>query len=127
MLNYRVRKIKNKRTDKIVYFPAVTNTRRLDFNNLAEKVVRETHLSLADITAGVTALVSVLKHNLLEGRRVRFGSLGSFFVTIRSKGGQAVKKEVGLKDISHLRIRYLPSIKVKGGLKLGTLNFKKVE
>ena len=126
MLNYKVRKFKNNKTQKTVYYPAVTNTRRLNFKDLMAKIVRETHLTQPDITAAVTALVDVLKANLREGRRVRFGSLGTFFLTIRSLKGQIEKDKVSAKDISHLRVRFLPSTNVKGGLKLDGVSVQKL-
>ncbi|WP_436516210.1 HU family DNA-binding protein [Ekhidna sp. To15] len=78
-----------------------------DFKSLARRIQKHTGQSYADVTGVLAALEDVLPEELLAGKIVRLGSLGSFYTTFKSKPSDA-PEDVSSNNILEARIRYRP-------------------
>ncbi len=55
---------------------------------LARQISRETMLGLVETTAVIEALLQAVPENLVQGKVVRLGELGSFRLTLSSEGAE---------------------------------------
>ena len=117
MISYTIGKVKNKRTEQFVYYARPYYVGTIKQDQLCQRIAEKTTLTRADVLCALTALEASIAEKLANTGIVRLGHLGNFKTYIRSKGGQAVKKEVGKKDISHIRANFLQSAELKKALK----------
>lgn len=127
MLHYKIRAIKNAKEQKTKYYPAVTNLRVMKFKDIIERIVERTHLTSPDVAGGAQALSSALVLYLQQGRRVKLGELGSFYLGVRATEGVDEKDKVSAKNIKNVRCRYLASSEMKKALATSLVGFKKRE
>lgn len=127
MLHYKIRAIKNVKEQKMKYYPAVANLRVMKFKDIIERIVERTHLTSPDVTGGAQALSSALVNYLQQGRRVKLGELGSFYLGVRATEGADEKDKVSAKNIKNVRCHYLASSEMKKALETSLVGFKKRE
>lgn len=125
MLHYKVRSIKNIKDQKVKYYPAVANVRVMKFKDIVNRIVERTHLTSPDVAGGAQALSSALINYLQQGRRVKLGELGSFYLGVRATEGVDEKDKVSAKNIKNVRCRYLASSEMKKALETSLVGFKK--
>ena len=102
MIQYKVVKRKSPKTGEVIYHPAI---------------------------AGVSVVSNQkIIDALRDGDAVRFGDLGSFRPTLRTKS-QHEEKEVSVGDIAKVGVVFTPTLRVKQALdvKKGYVRFSKVE
>lgn len=127
MLHYKIRTIKSLKDQKVKYYPAVANLRVMKFKDIIEHIVARTHLTSPDVVGGAQALSSAVSNYLRQGRRVKLGELGSFYLGVRATEGMAEKEKVTANNIKNVRCRYLASSEMKKSLATSLVGFKKRE
>ena len=90
------------------YYPQAQSVGIADFKSLARRIQKNTGQSYADVTGVLAALEDALPEELLAGKIVRLGSLGSFYTTYKTIPGET-PEEVSAKNIVEARIRYRPA------------------
>ena len=90
MINYSIGKAYNPQTEAYFYRAYAQYTDIMDLAAFAEHLT--SHGSVygkADVMAICTMIVSCIRELLLEGYRINFGDLGTFYVSLKSTGTDA--------------------------------------
>ena len=72
--------------DAKLYFPQLVPGGRVSFDDLCEQIAEESSLTSGDIKNCLDRFRHCLEKNLLEGRVVDLGELGSFRINLRGEG-----------------------------------------
>ena len=81
---------------------------------VAERLARESTVSLADVYAVLLSLGSVLGDYMSQGRSVKLDGIGSFYFTATAnKNGVAKEEDVSAKQINGVRVRFIPETSYK--------------
>ena len=81
---------------------------------VAERLARESTVSLADVYAVLLSLGSVLGDYMSQGRSVKLDGIGSFYFTATAnKNGVAKEEDVSAKQINSVRVRFIPETSYK--------------
>ena len=81
---------------------------------VAERLARESTVSLADVYAVLLSLDSVLGDYMSQGRSVKLDGIGSFYFTATAnKNGVAKEEDVSAKQINGVRVRFIPETSYK--------------
>ena len=81
---------------------------------VAERLARESTVSLADVYAVLLSLGSVLGDYMSQGRSVKLDGIGSFYFTATAnKNGVAKEEDVSAKQINGVRVRFIPETRYK--------------
>ena len=85
MINYSIGKCYNPSTETTQYRAYPQYTDIMDLDGFSEHLVSHGCVySKADVTAICTMIVSCIRELLLEGYRINFGDLGTFYVSLKS-------------------------------------------
>ena len=78
---------------------------------------------MLDVIGALIALMDVIPENLIKGKVVTLGELGSFYLTVKSEG---VKNpdELTKGMVKGVKIQYRPTKKFKTKLKIIDVGFK---
>jgi len=104
------------------YYAELTNRYEITFEQLLGEITDMSTVSVGDTYNVMQTLIHLIKKHLLEGRTVKLGDLGSFYLTVNSNGKDTAD-EVDAKGIVQANIRYRPSMKLKEVL--NRLSFQK--
>ncbi len=107
---------------EVKYYPRICNTRKIDIDNLAERISAKSSLSRADIRATLFALADEIPGLLLDNYSVHLGELGVFSATI-SGAPSLTEQEVNHRNIKSTNVVFRPGKKIKAGVKFAS--FKK--
>lgn len=81
---------------------------------VAERLARESTVSLANVYAVLLSLGSVLGDYMSQGRSVKLDGIGSFYFTATAnKNGVAKEEDVSAKQINGVRVRFIPETSYK--------------
>ncbi len=84
-------------------------TEIITLDRLAQKVARHMRVvNRASVIGILTSVVDVLREELLEGRRVELGDLGSFYCVINGTGAESVEDFKLKKNITGLNVNWRP-------------------
>ena len=97
---------------QVKFYAFATTTGEITLRELAELIAEMTALSVADVEATIIALVLVMPQALSDGKIVHLGDLGSFRLSIRSRG-EATADEVDVHSILGAHIIFTPSKALK--------------
>lgn len=106
------------------YYPALTKRQTMNSRKLAQEISAATSFTTADVMGMIEVLVHLLPHFLKEGNNVRLDNFGTFSLHV-SGVGQEDPKKVTSRDISGIKMAFLPSKEVKK--KLSTTQFVKTK
>lgn len=126
MIKYNVVARKNPLTKAVKYYAQAIPPTQVSFDQLCEEISHSTTATEADASAVIKeALVHLLAH-LLDGKSVSFGALGSFHVTLQSKGAEAAES-FKAENIERAMIRWTRPTKLRKEFTpgLGSVRFKK--
>ena len=74
---------------------------------VAERLSRESTVSLADVYAVLMSLGGVLGDYMSQGRSVKLDGIGTFYFTATAnKNGVAKEEDVSAKQINGVRVRF---------------------
>ena len=81
---------------------------------VAERLSRESTVSLADVYAVLMSLGGVLGDYMSQGRSVKLDGIGTFYFTATAnKNGVAKDEDVSAKQINGIRVRFIPETSYK--------------
>ncbi len=121
MANYRKRY--SEMTGKWTPVAAVNKT--LSTKKIAERIEKESTVSIADIMAVLYALPHVLRDEMANGNAVKLEGIGSFALSVQchKTGVDAAEKVDPYKQITNIKVQFRPereSILVAGERKMQT-------
>lgn len=91
------------------YPKSVTVGKPVTTDEVAKRLAVESTVSPADTFAVLKALGGVLADFMANGRTVKLDGVGTFYYTANAAGnGVATEKEVTAKQITDVRVRFLP-------------------
>ena len=113
-MKYALVAIKNPDTGEVrAYASAVNET--LSFEDIAKQASAETTVTQTDVEAVVRATLDIAKRELLKGREIRIGQLGTLYPTYSGEGAEEAKKFVP-SMIKRVNVRFRPSGELKAEL-----------
>jgi len=89
------------------YYPVVKSSGRSSLRVIAQKSAQMSTLTAADLAAVVEVFLAVIPQELLDGRIVELGPLGSLHVTITASGADN-PEDVSARHIKGLNVRFVP-------------------
>ncbi|MBN1303856.1 MAG: HU family DNA-binding protein [Anaerolineales bacterium] len=98
------------------YYPRLKSSGEIDERDLLDEIVRGSTLSQADMKAALEALLQAIPRHLGNGKIVRLGDLGSFYLTIQAEGSIG-PSEVGTNKIKRNRVQFRPGKVIRRMLK----------
>ena len=121
--------IKSKRTIRINgapedrYIAKVYRADDIDLETIANEISHATSISYPDLLAAIKALEIHISKHVINGSAVKFGMLGAFIPTIRSKAVRTVD-EVDTSVVKRITCRFYPSKAFRESLKSTNLESK---
>ncbi|WP_103664892.1 HU family DNA-binding protein [Gracilimonas amylolytica] len=105
------------------FYASAQSTGSAGIEELTNRIEKISTVSGADIRAVLYSIIDVLPELLSDGNIVEIGDLGSFRVSISSKGSE-VAEEVSSSNIKKAKIIFRPGKKFKQ--MLNNLNYSKI-
>ena len=105
------------------YYPQIIFGDDISFDELADLISKVSNLNYGEVLGALGTFIEIIEMQLRHGRQVRLSTLGTFYLTLRSKGKDA-EDEVTADQITGARIRFRPGKRLKKMIK--TLDYEKV-
>lgn len=106
------------------FYAALTNRYEITFDELLNEIIDISTVSIGDTYNVLQSLIHLIKKHLQEGRTLKVGDLGTFYVTINSEGMET-EEEVDANTIQKANIRFRPSVKLKDAM--NRLKFSRID
>ena len=102
--------------EKTGYFAANVNSSTIDIDNLCYRISSTCTITSADIKGVIEALLTQFELELLSGKNIRFGDIGTYSASITS---EIVEEKDNLKPqmVRIKTVTFLPSTRLKNKLK----------
>lgn len=123
MINYNIIERKSPKDGSVKYYAQASNSDYLTLTDIAENISRECTVTVHDVKAVLSALEEQIILALQNGSSVRLGDLGSFHVTLKSKGVSS-KDEFSTSDIERVMVRFIKSVNMKDSFLVSNKNVK---
>ena len=92
------------------YYGKVRTTKTMTYRELIKHMAEHNTVYGEDVCQGVSLkLANCLLEQLLEGKKVQFGELGTFYLSVKSSGADDEEKFNLGTDIKGLYLRFQPS------------------
>lgn len=99
------------------WFAHVANTGTMTYDELCQHIAEHGSPFTDDICLGVgRKLLRCIHEQLLEGKKVQFGDLGTFYLALTSKGTDTVSEFNASEHITGLFLRFTPNRSEKWAL-----------
>ena len=109
------------------YYGRLVSTKTMSYDELCKHVSEHNSVYGEDVCQGVSLkLANCLLEQLLEGKKVQFGELGTFYLSVKSSGADDEEKFNLGTDIKGLYLRFQPSRRDVNDLSSKTLKKKAV-
>ena len=93
-----------------VYYPkSVTQGEPVDTETIADRLAKISTVSRADVAAVLAELPEVIADYMAQGKSVRLHGLGTFRLTLVSKGVKDIKDFDITKQIEAVRVAFVPA------------------
>ena len=104
------------------YYMKAHATEYIGVPEISRRIEKECTVTRADVTAVLTALEDVFVDALSAGQVIRLGDLGTFYLSVLSKGAEN-EKDLNGSFVKRAKINFRPGTLIKGCLK--TLSYSK--
>jgi len=105
------------------YYPTITDRGLSDLDEVCATIATRSTFSRADVVGVVQAFIDLVPELLLRGNNVKLDGFGTFSVHA-SGNGKLKPEEVTARDITKLKLSFLPDKRIKK--KLHNATFEKV-
>ena len=126
MINYRIVTAKNPVTKELIYYPHITQVKRVPDADTMDFIEKQTTLTSSDITAAFTAMGRVMLNHLQIGDAIKFDGLGIFRPSIQTLKTAAEADKVSAANIKALRIRFKPATAIVNAIRTTGYTLRKV-
>lgn len=123
MIKYNLISRKNPVTKEFAFHANAVPVNPIGLDEIAEEISGKCTVTVHDIKAVVSALEEVTFKHLRNGNSVRLGDLGSFHARI-SSAGAASEEEFSPELLRGIRVRFMPSSKLRFELSLQNPNVR---
>lgn len=108
MIYFNVIKRKNPKDGTVKYYAQAYGRRVISQKELMDDVEKQTSLTSGDVKNAIDSLLYVIKKNLSDGRSVKLDGIGTFSVSIKSRG-VSNKKDFTTADVKRKMINFRAS------------------
>ncbi len=123
MITYVVKPKKNPLDKTVKYYIQAAPAVPVGFQTIAKNISDRCTLTEADVLAVLNALQTEVIKAVQNGQSVRLGQLGSFRLTMTSKG-VSDKNSVSVALVRGLRTRFTPGSQLRSALSLDNSDIK---
>lgn len=109
-VNYKIYQSKANNASKGLYYARAAYRESVGLKKLAEIMQANCTVKYSDILAVLTELAEVMKTELLNSNSVKIEGLGTFRVTLKSKGCANLKEFKPQNHIIGARVRFAPEV-----------------
>jgi predicted histone-like DNA-binding protein len=101
------------------YYPVLTERSTIDLRAVCDIISQRSTFSHADVVGVVHALIELVPELLMDGKNVKLDDWGTF--SVHASGvGQDVPEKVTSRDITSLKMTFLPDKNIKQKLQRST-------
>ena len=104
------------------YYASALHGAHVDLDDLATNVAERCSLKRADVYGVLVGLMDIIPNELLEGKIVALGQLGSFYVNVKSEGAE-IKEDLSTGMVKGTKIQYKPTKELKNKMKVAAVSF----
>lgn len=98
------------------YYLSAKSAGEISLEELSENIADRCTLTEADVLATLSALQREMTRNLMSGKIVRFGSFGSFQLSLNSSGVENAD-DASLAQVKGVRVRFRPGTRIQENLR----------
>jgi len=99
------------------YYVSSQNSGDVTLEEMSEEISDRCTLTETDVLAAISALQREMIKNLLAGKIVRFGTFGSFQLSLSSSGVETAD-DASQSQVRSARVRFRPGARIQDNLKL---------
>ena len=125
MIKYNLISRKNPITKENAIHASAVPVNPIGLEDIAEEISSQCTLTAHDIKAVISALEEATFKHLRNGDSVRLGDLGSFHARLSSRGA-ATEEEFSSANLRGIKVRFMPSSKLRFELSLNSPEVKLV-
>ena len=107
MITYKVVPKKNPQTGEFLHYGSIALNDSVDLETIAREIAAQNTLTPTDVTAVLVSLQEFIVRHMRNGQSVRFGYLGSFRPTLKTKGVD-LPEQFKVTHIKAVRTRFTP-------------------
>ncbi len=97
------------------FYPAVSSRGTIDIDGLTEQICMISSLSRGDVYSSTLSLLDIIPRELLDGKIVKLGKLGSFSLNLDSESSD-IESGVTADKVKAVHIVFRPSGELKSSL-----------
>jgi predicted histone-like DNA-binding protein len=98
------------------YYPVLTGRRQTDIREVCKILSDSSTVTAGDIRGVLEGLIRLIPDLLMEGRTVKLDGFGTFRIHASAKGQDAPEKVTG-RDVTSVKMSFLPDKEIKRELK----------
>jgi predicted histone-like DNA-binding protein len=97
------------------YYPTVASRGTIDIDGLTDQISMISSLSRGDVYSAILSLLDIIPKELLDGKMVKLGKLGSLSLNLDAEGADSADK-VTADKVKSVHIVFRPSQELKDDL-----------
>jgi predicted histone-like DNA-binding protein len=98
------------------FYVSAQNSGEVTLEEMSEEISDRCTLTESDVLAALSALQHEMIKNLLAGKIVRFGTFGSFQLSLNSKGVETAD-DASQSQVRGVRVRFRPGMRIQNSLR----------
>lgn len=105
----------NRKNGNQMWYGRAVHPSTVDLDVIAERIQRTCSMTKGDVLAVLTEMVSVMRDELQNSNKVKIDGLGTFYITLRTKGALAVEDFNANDNVTGFNVRFLAEGRVQNG------------
>ena len=97
----------NRRGSSKLWYGRAIHTQTVGLDKLADRIQRQCSMTKGDVLAVLTEMVSVMKDELQNSNKVKLNGLGTFYVSLRTKGVSEEEKFNANDNVKAFTVNFL--------------------
>ena len=98
-----------------LYYGRAIHPSTIDLPVIAERIQRNSSMTKGDVLAVLTEMVSVMKDELQNSNKVKLNGLGTFYVSLRTKGVSEEEKLNANDNVKAFTVNFLAEGRKQNG------------
>ncbi len=98
------------------YYVSAKNSAEISLEEMSENTSDRCTLTETDVLAALSALQREMTKNMMEGKIVRFGTFGSFQLSLNSSGVEKITDAIQ-RQVKGVRVRFRPGTRIQENLR----------
>ena len=98
------------------YYVSAKNSAEISLEEMSENTSDRCTLTETDVLAALSALQREMTKNMMEGKIVRFGTFGSFQLSLNSSGVKKITDAIQ-RQVKGVRVRFRPGTRIQENLR----------